>query len=332
MKVAYFYTDDWEKEYAQDRLSGTDVTFVPGIVNDCAQLDTKMQLLSIFLDSQVNHELLQRLPALKCIATRSTGFNHIDMAEAKARGITVCNVPAYGTYAVAEYTFALMLNLSRRIHEGCQRLREGNFSSHDLTGSDLRGKMLGIVGLGNIGMRVAAVATCFGMKVLAYDIHADQAMAEKIGFSYVSLDELLAQSDVITLHVTYNPKTHHLINRDTIKKCKRGAYLINTARGPVVETEALVEALDDKILSGVGLDVFEEEWLLAHPVQAVLDKKVSAEALRHIAAVHYLVNHPRVIVTPHNAFNSLQARQQCVDAAIQNIQAFIDGKGANVVS
>ncbi len=332
MNVTYFYTDDWEKKYAQDCLSGKGVTFVPGIINDCARLDVKTQLLSVFLDSQITSDILQRLPELKCIVTRSTGFNHIDMQVAKARGITVCNVPAYGTYAVAEYTFALMLNLSRRIREGCQRLCEGNFSSHDLTGTDLRGKTLGIIGLGNIGMRVATVATCFGMKVLAYDIHVDQTMAKKMGFSYVSLDALLAQSDVITLHVTYNQKTHHLINRDTIKKCKRGAYLINTARGPVVETEALVEALDDKILTGVGLDVFEEEWLLAHPVQAVLDKKVSAEALRHIAAVRYLVNHPRVIVTPHNAFNSLQARQQCLDVAIQNIQAFIDGKGANVVS
>lgn len=331
MKIAYFYTDDWEKEYVTACLPKDDITFLPGIINDYATLDQDTQAVVVFICSRVDTAVLNRLPQLKLIITRSVGFNHIDVAAAQARGITVCNVPGYATYAVAEYTWALALALSRKVCEASKRLQHGSFSRQGLMGFDMRGKTLGIVGVGNIGVQVGRIAQCFDMKVLAYDVHVDKVRAQQLGITYVSLEQLLAQSDIVSMHVAYNAKTHHMINRENINKFKHGACLINTARGAVIQTEALVQGLDSGILAGVALDVLEEEFWLAHETQAVLGDR-SVDELRRLVASHYLLNHPHVIITPHNAFNSIEARRQCLDITVENIKAWMNDKAINVVS
>jgi D-lactate dehydrogenase len=254
------------------------------------------------------------------IATRSTGFDHIDLAAAKARGITVVNVPSYGENTVAEFAFALILALARRVIDADERVREtGTFSQTDLRGFDLAGKTLGVVGTGRIGAHLIRMAQGFDMKVIGFDAYPNTALAEKLGFPYVSLPELLAASDIVTLHVPYNQQTHHLINTETITHLKKGSYLINTARGAIVETEALIEALKSETLAGAALDVLEEETKLQE------GSALSEEN-------NYLIAHPRVIVTPHVAFNTLEAVKRILDTTAENIKGFSAGSPINLVS
>lgn len=325
MKIAYFFTDEQEKNCIQKQMPGV-VTFMPGIINDYADLDNQTQVVCVFVDSYIDEALLARLPNLKCIIARSIGFNHIDLAAAKKRGITVCYAPTYATCAVAEFTIALMLALTRRLGEARDRCRQGIFSSQGLAGVDVYGKTLGIIGAGNIGGQVAILARGLGMQVIAYDAHKNQERAQQCGFIFRSLEQVLAESDVVSLHVAYNPSTHHLINDDHISLFKKGAYLVNTARGEVVKTETLVRALDENILAGVALDVLEEEWWLAHQSQAIGNTQLSADVLRRMVAVNVLLRHPQVIITPHAAYNSAESSQRCLVVVMDAIKALLAGK------
>lgn len=333
MNIHYFAGETWEESYVKGKLPGDAITFHEGPLSAFPDLkDDSAEALCIFIDSHIGEEELSRFPALKLIATRSTGFDHIDLAVAKARGITVVTVPFYGENTVAEFTFALILSLSRRIPEAEAIVKAGGFSPTGLRGFDLEGKTLGVVGCGHIGMHVIRVANGFGMRVVGFETHPDPAVATANNFTFASLDELLAQSDIITLHVPYNPHTHHLINKENIGTIKKGAYLINTARGAVVETEALVEALQNGTLAGAGLDVLEEEGDLADEMLLLADEHPNEAALRVTLENHYLITHPRVIVTPHLAFNTTEAIERILDTTIENIRHFSEGSPANVIS
>jgi len=289
------------------------------------------KVLSVFIYSHVTGALLKQMPKLKLIATRSTGFDHIDMKACAKRKIVVSNVPFYGENTVAEHTFALILGLSRKVHEGYLRTIRGNFSFAGLEGFDLKDKTIGIVGTGHIGIHAVRIAKGFGMRVIAFDPKKNSFLAETLGFSYVSLDELLAQSDIISLHAPYNPHTHHLINKSNIKKIKRGALLINTARGGLVETEALALALDQGILSGAGLDVLEGEELIKEERQ-ILAQEFPVDHLKTLLQNHILLNRDNVIITPHIAFNSREAFLRILDTTVSNIQAYLSGKPENIVA
>lgn len=329
----YFSGEPWEEEYVRSKLSNDDITFHEGPFSAFADLtDPDATVLCIFIESPIREADMARFPALKLIATRSTGFDHIDLAAAKARNITVVNVPFYGENTVAEFAFALLLALSRRIIEADERVRAGTFSPKDLRGFDLAGKTLGVVGCGHIGMHVIKMANGFGMKVLGFEVKPDPAVAEQMGFTYASLPEVLAGSDIVTIHVPYNPHTHHLINKDNIKSFKKGSYLINTARGAIVETDALVDALKSGILAGAALDVLEEEGDLADPIALLSAPHPNEAGLRTTLENHYLISHPRVIVTPHLAFNTQEGVQRILDATIENIQNFAKGAPTNVVT
>ncbi len=273
-------------------------------------------IAGVFVDSKVDEATIAALPNLKFVATLSTGFDHIDLKAAAARGISVSSVPAYGENTVAEFAFALILALSRKICEARESLRAGKFSTVGLQGFDLAGKTIGIVGTGRIGKHAVRMAKGFATKVIAYDIYHDDAFAKEMEFPYVSLEELLAQSDVVTIHCPYLPSTHHLINAQNIGLMKRGAYLINTARGAIVETGALVSALKRGLLAGAGIDVLEEEVELRAG-----DMGPASE----------LIAMPNVILTPHNAFNSKEALLRIVDTTIDNIAAFANSASINVV-
>lgn len=333
MKIHYFSGEAWEEAYVRARLQGEDITFHEKPLAAYPDLsDGDATVLCTFIESPIGEAELSRFPALSLIATRSTGFDHIDLAATKARGITVVNVPSYGENTVAEFAFALLLSLSRRIPEAEARVRSGVFSPADLRGFDLAGKTIGIVGCGHIGMHMIRMANGFGMKVLGFETHPDGERARANNFTYASLDELLAESDIITLHVPYNPHTHHLINKENIGRVKKGAYLINTARGAVVETEALVEALQNGTLAGAGLDVLEEEGDLADETALISAPHPNEAALKITLENHYLITHPRVVVTPHLAFNTTEAVERILDTTIENIQHFEAGSPTNTIS
>ncbi|MBU6214530.1 hydroxyacid dehydrogenase [Patescibacteria group bacterium] len=333
MNIHYFSGEAWEEPFVRGKLPNDEITFHDGPFSAYADLtDLAAEALCTFIESKITDADMARFPSLKLIATRSTGFDHIDLAAASARGICVANVPFYGENTVAEFAFALLLALSRRVIDADERVREGVFSPKELRGFDLAGKTIGVIGCGHIGMHVIKMANGFGMKVLGFEVHPDPKRAQEGGFTYATMPDLLAQSDIITLHVPYNEHTHHLINADTIKNIKKGAYLINTARGAVVDTSALVGALKDGTLAGAALDVLEEEGDLADEVALLTNPHPNAEELRVTLENHYLIEHPRVIVTPHVAFNTIEAVERIVAATIDNIKNFAAGAPTNVVS
>lgn len=306
--------------------------FCPDMISSEAVKDhPETTHLTVFVYSQVTKEILDLLPNLQAIFTMSTGFDHIDLAECQRRNITVHNVPSYGENTVAEHAMALILTLSRRIRESLDRTAKLEFTPDGLTGFDLCSKTLGIVGMGKIGSHVARMARGFEMNVLAYDAFPREGLDAELGFKYVSLEELLSTSDIITLHAPYLPSTHHMINKETIKIFKKGSYLINTSRGALVETEAIIEALNSGILAGAGLDVLEEECALKDQSQ-ILDPGFRETCdLSTVIQAHMLIKDPRVIVTPHNAFNSVEANRRILDTTIANIRAQIAGELKNVV-
>jgi D-lactate dehydrogenase len=331
MRIAFFEVKDWEEKYLKKRLKGHFLKFSnKALTLENVQQVKDFDILSVFIYSKVDRRIIQQVPGLKLIVTRSTGFDHIDLEECKKKRVTVCNVPSYGENTVAEHTFALILSLSRNICKTCVRRFGYDFSIEGLKGFDLKGKTIGVIGGGRIGLHVVRIAKGFGMNVLVYDAYQNKLLSEVLGFSYVSLEELLGSSDIITLHVPYNKSTHHLINNDTINLMKKGAVLINTSRGSVVDTEALIEALDKKILAGVGLDVIEGEEYIKEEKQLLYDPK-NLEVLSNLVKDHILLSKDNVVFTPHIAFYSQEALERILETTVQDITAFISGNPQNVV-
>ncbi|MDP8921969.1 MAG: hydroxyacid dehydrogenase [Chloroflexota bacterium] len=330
--AAFFELEGWEEPHLRERLPDVDVRgtrdrLEPGSVD----LARDAAIVAVFINSRVRAEVIAELPTLRMVAARSTGFDHIDLDSSRARGITVANVPVYGENTVAEHTFALILALSRNIHRAYVRTAVGNYSLGGLRGFDLKGKRLGVIGAGSIGLHVVRMARGFDMDVVVADIRQTRILAEVLGFRYVDLDELLTTADVISLHLPYSPAVHHLINRERLAKVKRGALLINTARGALVDTEALLWALDERILGGAGLDVFEGEDVMERE-EALLAQAGAEEQLRAAMRVHLLQRRENVVLTPHIAFNNHEAVRRILDTTIENIQGFLRGRPQNVVS
>lgn len=334
MALIYFYdATDTDKEQLTAGLTGTDHRWeyvashiTPGNCNP----DT--EVISVFISSTVSREVIHALPKLRLIACRSTGYNNIDLAAAQERGITVVNVPSYGEATVAEYTFALLLALQRKLRPILSNIFT-DATAQDLQGSDLEDKTFGVIGTGHIGLRALRIAHGFGMKAIAYDAMPRPDMQEEYHFSYMGLSELLAQADVISLHAPYLPATHHLLGADQFAQMKQGAVLINTARGELVDTGALVEHLHNGHLGGAALDVIEGETLLRYPEQvALLGNAVPAEAaMRHSVEISALQKMPNVIVSPHNAFNTIEAIARINRTTTQNIIDFWYGNTPNKI-
>src|SRR3989344_383195 len=323
MKIAFFEIEEWEKEYLKKELGNLELSFfVEKLSPENVHQVKNCEVISVFIDSQLDEAVLSQLPNLKMITTRSTGFDNVNMDEAKKRNIAVCNVPTYGENTVAEHTFGLILNLSRKIYKSIESVKEHGFVPDGLRGFDLKGKTLGIIGTGHIGQHVARIANGFEMIVLATDTHENKKLAKKLQFKYVSLEELLKNSDIVTLHVPYDKDTHHLLNVQNMFLMKKGSYLINTARGGIVETAALVDALEQGILAGAALDVLEEECYIKEEKQ-ILSKDFQAKCdIKTMLQNHVLMEREDVIITPHNAFNSKEALERILETTIENIQAF----------
>lgn len=333
MKIASFEVEKWEEDYLKDGLP-QDVTllsFDHPIKKENIQEIKDVEGLIVFIYSGITKEIIDLLPNLKFIATMSTGFDHIDLEACKSRNIIVSNVSGYGETTVAEHTFALLLAISRRIIESYERVREGYFSPEDLTGFDLYGKTLGVVGIGSIGKHVIKIAKGFGMNVIGYKRSPDPELEKELGFKIVDMDTLLKTSDVISLHVPYNPETHHIINVEAFEKMKQGVVILNTARGPLIDTSALLKYVENGKVGGVGLDVCENEPLLREEKQ-ILSKEFNKEDLLCLLEEKMLILHKNVILTPHNAFNSHEALTKILKTTVENVRGFIGNIPLNVVS
>jgi D-lactate dehydrogenase len=330
--IAFFEAQKGDRPYYSKQLNGCRIVWSGEMLDTASSnLPGEAEILSVFIHSRIDEAALACFPALRLIATRSTGFSHIDLNACRRRNITVCYVPHYGENTVAEHTFALILSLSRNIRKAYHRTARENFSLAGLQGMDLKGKTLGVIGAGRIGLHVIKIARGFDMHVLAVDPVPNHFLAEVLQFSYVSLEEALAASDIITLHAPLNEKTRHLLNSNNFQKIKKGALLINTARGELVETEALLGALNSGHLAGAGLDVLEGEELFVEE-EKLFNPQIPPETLSTLLKNHLLLNREDVVVTPHIAFNSREAVQRIRKTTAENILSFLAGNPQNTVT
>lgn len=332
MKIVVFEVEQWERE-AFAELEGdheivyTDTELDVRVAADYADAD----IISTFIYSDLDAGVLDQFEHLKLIATRSTGFDHIDTDYARSHDIAICNVPTYGDTTVAEHVFGLLLTISHNLVEATERTRRGDFSIKGLRGFDLRGKTLGVIGTGNIGLCVIEIANGFGMHVVAYDVSHNDQEARRLGFRYLPMNELLSQSDIITLHVPLNKHTHHLISDEQFEVMKRGMILINTSRGQVVDARALVRALAEGMVAAAGLDVLPDEPTIREEAELLRSVYQEEHDLRTLLAGNVLLRLRNVMITPHSAFYTTEAVQRILDTTVDNIQAFIQGEPQNLV-
>jgi len=331
-RICFFELEDWEKEYVKKNLKGFSIRFVDGPLTAENALKVKdCEIIGIFIYSKINADILNMLPKLKMVATFSTGYDHIDIAECEKRGIVVCNVPTYGENTVAEHTFALILALSRKVFQSIERTRKGSFDYDGLRGFDLKGKTLGLIGTGHISAHVARIAYGFEMNIIGYDLHENPDIVKDYGLQYVDLNTLLKTADIISLHLPLNDKTKYTINKKNIGLLKNSAIIINTARGGLIETDALVKALQGKKIAGAGLDVLEEESAIKEEKQLLSDQFAPKYNMQTLLENHLLFQSENVIITPHNAFNSNEALQRIIDTSLDNIRRFKEGSPQNKV-
>ena len=330
-RIAFYEVELWMKAYLKEKLPKHTLTFIPQPLNNkTVSKAKKADIVAVFIYSKIDEGVMCELPNVEMIATTSTGYDHIDQSVINTT--TICNVPGYGQNTVAEHTFALLLAVARKLLPAERKAQKSNVIHSQLTGIDLKDKTIGVVGTGNIGSHVIKIAQGFGMKIIAYDPFKNAKLAKKYGFSYVSFNQLLKQSDVITFHAPLLPSTKHMINMDNIDKIKPGAILINTARGGLIETKALWTALKKKTLSGAGLDVFEEECLFSKKQQNLHKKYPRLCSKQLLGLQHKIIKLPNVVVTPHNAFNTKAALKRILDITVENIESFLKNKPKNIVS
>lgn len=332
MKVSVFEIEDWERA-AFERLAGEhDVRFERGRLDArLAERHADAEVLSPFIYSKLVPDVLDRVASLRLVATRSTGVDHVDLDWCREHEVTVTNVPAYGERTVAEHVFALLLALSHHIVEAVDRTRRGDFSQVGLRGFDLAGRTLGVVGTGAIGRHVIRIAKGFEMRVVATDVDPDLELAASLGFDYLDLPELLATADVVTLHVPGGPSTRHLIGAEQLGQIKRGAVLVNTSRGQVVDAGALVRALTDGTLAAAGLDVLEAEPALREESELLRSMFAHEHDLETLLSGHVLLRLRNVVITPHSAFNTSEAVGEILETTCENIASFAAGEPRNVV-
>jgi D-lactate dehydrogenase len=322
--------EDWEREKIQMAFPQAQLVNSPLTEENLSQYQD-VEILSCFIYSQLKKDILEELPNLKLIATRSTGFDHIDIDYTKEKNILVANVPEYGSRTVAEYTFSLILTLVKKIYQSINQAKVFDFDHSHIRGFDLAGKTIGIIGLGKIGLEVLKIAKGFAINVLVYTRSKNDQLANQYQFQYVDLNTLLSSSDIITLHIPLTKETYHLINQNNIALIKKGAYLINTARGGLIETQALVKALEEEILTGVALDVLEEEKTLGEETEILTRSYRQEVDFKTLALNHILANHPKVIITPHNAFNTYEALERILETTINNINQYLKNTPINLV-
>lgn len=332
MKIVVFETEEWELEPLRSLAEGHEVEFVPGRIKPENAADyADAEIVSPFVYSSLDAQTIAALPNLKLIATRSTGYDHIDLEACKARGIGLATVPTYGNTTVAEHVFALLLAVSHKMVEATDRTRRGDFHQSGLQGFDLQGKTMGIVGTGHIGQCTIRIAKGFEMNVIAYDTAPDHDAAGELGFTYVPFPELLETSDIVSLHVPGGSDTDHMFDDAAFNAMKDGAVLINTARGNLIDVNALLKALATGKLAGAGLDVLPEEPTIREEAELLRSVYTRSHNLETLLADHVLLHMRNVVITPHSAFNTREAVQRILETTRENIDAFLNGESLNRV-
>lgn len=322
MKVALFSIKPYDRMFleAANRDYGHELTFLePRLTPATASLADCFPAVSVFVNDVVNAEVLEKLSRCetRLVATRSAGFNHIDLIAAQEKNITVVRVKAYSPHAVAEHTIGLMLTLNRKIHKAYNRVRDGNFALDGLLGFDLHDCTVGIVGTGQIGVVVARILRGFGCRLLAYDPYPN-AECEALGVEYKSLKELVSQADIVTLHCPLTPETHHLVDEKLLQSAKPGMMLVNTSRGALLDTPAVIEAFKSGTIAYLGMDVYEEE-------ENLFFEDLSGQVLQDDVFAR-LLTFPNVVITGHQAFFTRQALQKIAETTLANISAFEAGE------
>ena len=323
MKIAVFSTKNYDRVFLQAATAphGHELFFLePRLTQDTVKLAAQFPAVCAFVNDQLDARVLTSLSAggTRLIALRSAGFNNVDLSAASRLGLTVVRVPAYSPFAVAEHTVGLILTLNRRIHRAYARVREGNFSLEGLLGFDLHGRTVGIVGTGKIGAIVARIMNGFGCRLLGHDPYPNPE-CEKLGMSYLPLPDLFAASDVITLHCPLTPGTHHLINGESLGQMKHGVMLINTGRGALIDTTAVINALKSGRIGYLGLDVYEEEADLFF--EDLSDQVIQDDVFAR------LLTFPNVIITGHQGFFTEEALRNIAETTLTNITSFEQGMG-----
>ena len=329
MRVAVFSTKPYDRQFLDAANASTrhELAYLePRLTIETAALARGVTAVCAFVNDALPAEVLQALAAggIRLVALRCTGFNNVDLAAARKLGIAVARVPEYSPHAVAEHAVTLVLALNRNIHRAHARVREGNFALEGLLGFDMKGRTVGVVGTGRIGATFARILAGFGCTILAVDPAPDAACIAA-GVRYVELPELLAASDIISLHCPLTPATHHLIDAAALVRMRPGAMLINTSRGAVIDTPAVIAALKDGRLGHLGLDVYEEEADLFF--EDLSDKVIQDDVFAR------LLSFPNVLVTGHQAFFTTDALQGIAATTIANITAFErDGRAIHEIS
>lgn len=323
MKIAFFDSHNYERDafnYENVDFGHSLVFLEPRLTAASAALANGFDAVCSFVNDKVTEETLQKLKngGVRIIALRSAGFNHVDVSAAERIGMPIVRVPEYSPYAVAEHAVALLLNINRKIHRAHNRVHELNFSLEGLVGFDLHGKTVGIIGTGKIGIAFARIMRGFGCQVLAYDKAQSPALVAEGLVDYVSLEELYRRADVISLHVPLLPQTRHMIDAHAFQLMKTGAILINTGRGALIDTPALIEALKSHKIGGAGLDVYEEE-------EGVFFRDLSETGIDDDALAR-LLTFPNVVITAHQAFLTREALRNIAATTLQNLSDFENGR------
>ena len=318
MKLAFFDTKPYDKPGFDEHIAGTDIEikyFETRLGEDTVQLAKGFDGVCVFVNDTVNEKVVNELYDLgvRVIALRCAGFNNVDLKAAADLGLHVVRVPAYSPYAIAEHVVALMLSLNRKTYRAYLRTRDGNFTLNGLMGFDLHGKTAGIIGTGKIARILIQILKGFGMNILAYDIYPDAAYAQSAGIKYVSLDELYANADVISLNCPLTAENTHLINADAVAKMKPGVMIINTG---LIDTQALIDGLKSGKIGSAGLDVYEDERTYFY--QDKSDKVITDDKLSH------LLSYNNVLVTSHQAFFTREAMTNIVTTTLENCKDFFE--------
>lgn len=317
MEIAVFSTKSYDRQFINAATSKQHKLHYleAQLTGDTAVLADGAGTVCVFVNDRVDDGVLKTLKSLGVglVALRCAGFNNVDLAAAKKHGIKIARVPAYSPEAVSEHAVALILSLDRNIHRAYARVREGNFALEGLLGFNLHGRTVGVVGTGRIGTCVARIMRGFGCKLLAYDIQPNAACSE-LGVAYVPMSELLATSDIVTLHCPLTPQTRHLIDAEAIGRLKHGAMLINTSRGAIVDTQAVIDGIKSGAVGHLGLDVYEEEAALFFDDKS--DQVISDDLFER------LLTFPNVLVTGHQGFFTADALKAIADITLANIDAF----------
>ena len=335
MKIVYFDVENYEENFLKENNEGKfNYILDTQTLNDLTPIKDEYRdadIISVFTTSRVNKKVLEQFHNLKLIALRSVGFNHIDLDYCKMHNIAVVNSPNYGNITVAEFALALLLDVCRKVTVSYMDYKEGKVRPENLMGMELSGKTIGIVGLGAIGSAFARIAYGLDMKILAFDKFEKDEMKQKYNVTYTDFDTLLKESDFISIHAPLTKDNYHMFDKTSFEKMKKNAIIVNTARGELLDSKALYEALVNKQIAGAGLDVLEKEETITDFDYIVGLNRLDKNALEQTIINNQLFRLDNVIITPHTAFNSIEAINRILNTTMSNINEFVLGNVQNNV-